>query len=155
MAVTSFEMSTTVVGSLRADTALERLLSREPVNDASNVAACVDRIDQIMSGLAADPVVGPRLSLARCALEVHVVGVVEPCCFSLVLDGQPATFQHGPCAEAAVKLYMTPDVLASFCAGRLHVAIAITDGRIGYEGPVRNVLRVLPLIRRYAEEHPW
>jgi hypothetical protein len=68
----------------------------------------------------------------------------------MLLDRNPVELVEGSYPDAEVKLYMTADDLAAFWSGQLHAAIAITDGRIGYRGPVRKVLRVLPIVRRQS-----
>ena len=157
MTVAGYETTMVANGRLQADDVVEQLLNLKPGPDVAGeaeVEALVDRTREIIAGLAADPVLGDRLALADCAAEVHIVGAAEPSSFTLLFDRRPVGFEYGPCPDAVVKLFMTPDTLAAFCAGQLHVPIAISDGLVGYEGPVRKLLRVLPLIRRYAEQGP-
>jgi phospholipid/cholesterol/gamma-HCH transport system ATP-binding protein len=88
--------------------------------------------------------------MAETTVEVHVVDAPSAAQFSLLLDRTPFEVIAGPFHDAEVKLFMRLRDLLQFWTGDLHVAIAITEGRIGYQGPVRKVLRVLPLVRHYV-----
>jgi hypothetical protein len=140
--------------SLHADAALNQLLGTgrsATVASARDIEQLRDATLATLRELAADPVLGPRLALAATTVEVHIIDAPDPTCFSLLLDRAPVEPVDGSYPEAEVKLYLTAGDLAAFWIGELHVAIAITDGRIGYQGPVRKTLRILPLVRRYAE----
>ena len=155
MTPSGIQNGTRIEGPPQADAVIERLRATERAADAavaSDLAELIEGARRALDELAADADLGPRLALADSSVEVRIVGVAEPTCFSMLMDRQPAEFLNGPYPDAEVRLYMTAADLAEFWAGRLHVAIAIADGRIGYEGPVRKVLRVLPLVRRYARE---
>ena len=53
----------------------------------------------------------------------------------------------GTSADATIEIALrTPDV-EKLAAGRLRTAMAIAEGRATYAGPVRQFLRVLPLVQ--------
>ncbi|MHB8690470.1 MAG: hypothetical protein ACYDHH_04425 [Solirubrobacteraceae bacterium] len=138
---------------LDADAALERLLARraESPGDAGKVEAIFAATHLVLAELIGDEVYGERLALAGTTVEINLVDAPSPTAFSMLLDRHPVELVEGSYPDAEVKLYMTADDLAAFWSGELHAAIAITDGRIGYRGPVRKVLRVLPIVRRQSE----
>jgi hypothetical protein len=139
---------------LDADVALERLLARRaesPPADAGKVQAIFAATHRVLAELVGDEVYGERLALAATTVEINLVDGRSPTAFSMLLDRSPVELVEGSYPDAEVRLYMTADDLAAFWSGELHAAIAITDGRIGYRGPVRKVLRVLPIVRRQSE----
>jgi hypothetical protein len=138
---------------LDADLALERLLARRaesPPAGAGKVEAIFAATHVVLAELIGHEVYGERLALAGTTVEINLVDAPSPTAFSMLLDRNPVELVEGSYPDAEVKLYMTADDLAAFWSGHLHAAIAITDGRIGYRGPVRKVLRVLPIVRRQS-----
>ena len=49
--------------------------------------------------------------------------------------------------DATIELTMATPDLEKLSEGRLRTAMAIADGRASYDGPVRQFLRVLPLVQ--------
>lgn len=53
----------------------------------------------------------------------------------------------GPASDVTIELALSTPEIEKLAAGRLRTAMAIADGRATYRGPVREFLRVLPLVQ--------
>jgi len=68
------------------------------------------------------------------------------------MDRDPVEVARGSTGHADVHLHATMADTVSFFAGDLHLAMAIAQGDVTYTGPVRKVLRIIPIFRRIVGE---
>jgi hypothetical protein len=144
---------------LRADDVVAALRARRPAAGAGRAASdqaanaqklCHATID-MLAAIAADPELGPRVACADTTVDVHLIDAAEPASFAMLLDRTPIEALDGATGEAEITVYLTAADLRAIWAGELRPAIAITDGRLGYEGPVRKLLRVLPIMLCFSD----
>ncbi len=91
-----------------------------------------------------DREVARRLRQADVAARVRIGGDAV----ALLLDRDPpAVAQAGP--DPAVELAVTHEDWERFLAGRLPLAVAVAGD---HRGPVRRLLRVMPIVRRLVVE---
>jgi phospholipid/cholesterol/gamma-HCH transport system ATP-binding protein len=107
---------------------------------------------RIMDAAAADEFIGRRLAHAQTTLEVHLVDTDPELSFTVLADREPVEMVSGSVGEAEVDLFATMADTVGFFAGELHLAMAIARGDVSYTGPVRKVLRVIPIMRRIVGE---
>ena len=107
---------------------------------------------RIMDAAAADEFIGARLSHAQTTLEVHLVDTQPELSFTLLADREPVEMVRGSAGDAEVRLFATMKDTVAFFAGELHLAMAIARGDVTYSGPVRKILRVIPIFRRIVGE---
>jgi len=107
---------------------------------------------RVLEAGAADEFIGPRLSSADASMEVHLVDTDPELSFSVLADREPAEMVPGGTGDADVHLYATMADAIAFFAGQMHLAMAIAKGRVTYTGPVRKILRIIPIFRRVCGE---
>ena len=110
---------------------------------AEAVAQCVQRLRHAVS---ADPGLPSRLALADTTVELRARGT-SMVGFAAVLRPERVEFMTEPTGDAEVGVVMDATELTAFCSGRLSLQIAILSGAANYRGPVRKLLRVLPIVR--------
>lgn len=105
-----------------------------------------DAFLRMIARLAEEPRVAPRLALAGVVAQINFSDAPG---VSLVLrlNGEPieATAGDDPRAEVVLDA-RTADVVA-FWRGEYHLAMGIARGEVSYSGPVRKLLRVVPIAR--------
>jgi phospholipid/cholesterol/gamma-HCH transport system ATP-binding protein len=108
---------------------------------------------RILDAAAADEFIGRRLAYAGATMEVHFVDTDPELSFTVLADREPIEMVRGSVGDADIHLYATMALGVRFFAGDLHLAMAIARGDVTYTGPVRKMLRIIPIFRRiFAEE---
>ena len=109
-----------------------------------------DGLTRAAQAAAADDYIGRRLALAQTTLHVHMTDTEPERVHSFLLDREPVEILPGAHGQAEVHLYGSIVDVLRFYAGVLHLGAAIMRGDVTYTGPVRKVLRVIPIMRRLA-----
>jgi hypothetical protein len=65
----------------------------------------------------------------------------------------PVTVEPGG-ASPQGRIWLPSTDLRRFGSADYHVAMSVTRGRIQIEGPVRGLLRVMPMIRQIVRDSP-
>ena len=60
---------------------------------------------------------------------------------------------NGAEGKAEVLMWATARQVTEFWTGSTHLAMVIAHGYITYEGPVRKILRIIPIARRMTERY--
>lgn len=84
--------------------------------------------------------------LARAGVVVHV-HFGEGAGATLALDRDPVAATPTLEGTPDVELWVTPEQMMQMVRRERHLAMLITAGEIAYRGPVRQFLRVVPLLR--------
>jgi hypothetical protein len=100
---------------------------------------------------SADERIGQRLANSHTSVLFHITDA-EPLTFTLRLDRVPIEAGAGEQGEAEVVVYGTADALSRVFLGRDHMALMIARGELEFEGPVRKVLRAVPIMRQLDVE---
>lgn len=110
--------------------------------------------------LASDARVSKRLALVPTVIELAVSDPGAPP-LTLMLDAAPVAVLTGRGAPVSeVRVTLSAGQLDAVWTGGLPLAVAMLRGEVTYEGPVRKLLRVVPILRqigpRYSEllAHP-
>jgi phospholipid/cholesterol/gamma-HCH transport system ATP-binding protein len=107
---------------------------------------------RILDAAAADEFIGNRLAHAQTTMEVHYVDTDPQLSFTVLADREPVEFVRGSAGDAEIHLFATLADGVRFFAGDLHLAMAIARGDVTYTGPVRKILRIIPIFRRILGE---
>lgn len=93
-----------------------------------------------------DPEVGPKLKKADLGLRVDYEGP-RSTMFVDMGEGEILTGADAESRDWDVALGMSADDGHEFWLGNLNFTVAMTKGRIRTKGPVKELLRLLPLAR--------
>lgn len=135
------------LGIVHAETAFDAITGGQ--TDAGlDAHGLVSEIARALEGLVLDPIYAARLAGAGITVTVDIVDSEPAAALTLLLDRTPI--------EIGTYLLDSPDVLLRVPAAELqalwdgdeHLPTLIAVGRVGYRGPVRRLLRVLPVLRR-------
>jgi len=107
----------------------------------------LERFAQVVERAAADPRFGERLALARTTVLMQL-GESEEMMATMIFDRHPVSVRPGVVGDPEIEIRMSPEEFERFWSDGVHPAMAIAQGRISYEGPVRKILRVVPILRR-------
>jgi len=117
-------------------------------------ARMLELFAQVVERAAADSRFGERLALARTTVLMQL-GDSEELMATMIFDRHPVSVRPGLVGDPEIEIRMSPEEFERFWSDGVHPAMAIAEGRITYEGPVRKILRVVPILRRvratYAE----
>jgi putative sterol carrier protein len=102
----------------------------------------------LMATLVTDPATSARVALADTRVRIELS---DGLAFTLYLDREPVEMGEAD-DQAEIALAMTATQLEKLIHGELALAMEIAHGRIAYSGPVRKFLRVVPILRRVAQE---
>lgn len=108
-----------------------------------------DAFKEIMDLAAADEVIGQRLALAGTTVQVHFEDDPE-LVMTMLLDRVPIETIGRAVGHPEVHLYIHSRDVFRFWTGDYHLAMGIAKGEVTYRGPVRKMLRVVPIARRLA-----
>ena len=103
---------------------------------------------RILQAAAADEFIGSRLASAQTTLQVHTVDTEPEVVHTFLLDREPIEVHEGAHGDAEVHLYGDLADVIRFYAGEFHLGVGIMRGQLRYTGPIRKVLRVVPILRR-------
>ena len=114
--------------------------------------AIFDSFREIMEVGSRDPVFGHRLALAQTVAHVHVSDA-DDLTLSLLLDREPIEAIEGKVGDAEVELFIKSRDIDRFWNGEMHLAMAIAEGKVQYRGPVRKLLRIVPIALRLTPKY--
>jgi hypothetical protein len=100
---------------------------------------------------SADERIGQRLANSHTSVLFHITDA-EPLTFTLRLDRVPIEADAGEHGDPEVVVYGTADALSRVFLGRDHMALMIARRELEFEGPVRKVLRAVPIMRQLDVE---
>ncbi|MBA2764090.1 MAG: hypothetical protein H0U42_05305 [Thermoleophilaceae bacterium] len=111
------------------------------------------RADQLMDVLEnflaaacqADERLARRLCVADTVWTTYLTDADQA--FTIYLDRFPIEFRRDEDPSAEVKVYGSVADNIDAWTGRNFLGLAIANGTVTYEGPVRKVLRVVPMFR--------
>lgn len=95
---------------------------------------------------AHDEHLGERLSLAATVVHIHYTDDVG---VTLWFDRTPIEAEPKIVGTAEVQLWGSADKFWGYVRGERHLAMAIADGEVEFEGPVRKFLRIMPILRSF------
>lgn len=101
---------------------------------------------------SADDRIGQRLANSRTSVAFHLSDA-EPLAMTIYLDRVPIEAEPDARSDADVDVWGKTDSLAKIFLGRDHMALMIARGEIEFEGPVRRVLRAVPIMRKLDVDH--
>jgi phospholipid/cholesterol/gamma-HCH transport system ATP-binding protein len=111
-----------------------------------------DAFIRVMKVASAHAVIAERLALANTTVHVHITDAPQEHRLTLLLDRTPIECVPRLVGNAEIELFMTTRDIYRFWTGELHLAMGIARGEVGYSGPVRKLLRVVPIARRLADD---
>lgn len=114
--------------------------------------AIFDSFREIMEVGSRDPVFGHRLALAQTVAHVHISDA-EDLTLSLLLDREPIEALEGPVGDPEVEIFIKSRDVDRFWNGEMHLAMAIAEGQVQYRGPVRKLLRIVPIALRLTPKY--
>lgn len=128
----------------------EREGQREiPYEEAKEIYANQARVGQ---EIAKEESLSKRLALADITFQVCCTDHPD-LCTTFLFDRNPVEVHEGEHEDVEVRFYSTAQEVLEFWSGEMHLAMRIANGYVGYEGPVRKVLRVVPILRRFVERY--
>jgi hypothetical protein len=139
-------------GPVRADEVVARLQALPPATGAdAPTGADLDRlcgaILDAFDEAARSSELARKLEQAETRVRIDLVDAPHPRSIGLCFEpGSVAGFDGAP-ADPEVTIYIRCQDFADFWAGEMHPATMIAEGVVGYEGPVRKVLRMVPIVR--------
>lgn len=90
-----------------------------------------------------------RLTVADTVWTTHLTDVDQA--FTMYLDRFPIEFSRAAEPKAEVQTFAAVEDHIDTWLGKTFLGLAIANGTITYEGPVRKVLRIVPMFRPLAE----
>jgi hypothetical protein len=111
-----------------------------------------DAFGDVLEAAADDPVTGHRLAFGQTTVELRVAeapGLV----MTLALDREPIEVLDGVSGTPEVVLTVRTEHLEEFFTEEFHLAMAIATGAATYRGPVRKLLRVMPILQSFAVKY--
>ena len=103
-------------------------------------------VDRLTAALG-DVAVSRQVAEAGIVVELAIDGHSSPHVY-LLLDRVPCLVTLGPIAESPdVRLWLPAGALSVFWRDEAHLALGILSGEIRFEGVVRKLLRVMPVLR--------
>jgi hypothetical protein len=114
----------------------------------------LDPFDDLLSTLQAaigDRAVAHRIAAAQTSVHLRVRDD-GGAALTILLDREPPEVLEGTIGEAEVEIDLPASHLARLWDEDYHLAMAIAKGEVGYNGPVRKFLRVMPVLQRFSRE---
>lgn len=119
---------------------------------ADRAAAVFDAFQQVMGRAADNNDIARRLALAGIVAHIHLRDAPQQFVLALFLDRAPIEVETGPVGTPDVELFIDTEDVLRFWTGDMHLAMAILRGEVEYRGPVRKLLRVVPIARRLVSD---
>lgn len=119
---------------------------------AEQAEAVFDSFHQIMSQAAAHSEIGERLAFADIVAHIHLRDSPQNLVMTLFFDRKPIEIADHAVGTADVDLLIDTNDVLRFWTGDMHLAIAILNGEVDYRGPVRKLLRIVPIARRLVAD---
>jgi putative sterol carrier protein len=99
---------------------------------------------RVLEDAAADPAVAHGMSRAGVRVRLYALDLPEE---AVVLECQNDRFELLEDGPADTELGLATEDVARLAEGKLRTAMAIATGRATYRGPIRQFLRVLPVMQ--------
>lgn len=115
---------------------------------AAHAQDVYDAFVSIMTQAMNDSELTRRLASAEVVANIHLRDSPQQLVLALHLDRTPIELTAGAVPGAEVDLFIDTDDVTRFWTGEINLAMRILHGDIDYEGPVRKLLRVVPIARR-------
>jgi len=112
---------------------------------AKDPAAALEALRAIIESAEADPVLAERLTQRSTSVAVHLGP--DPLVVTVRFDRRPIVVNDGADEDAEVHLYGEPRHVLMTMSGERQLAMLIARGEVAYTGPVRKVLRLMPILR--------
>jgi putative sterol carrier protein len=119
---------------------------------AERAAAVFGAFVDVMSKAADDSELGRRLAQADVVTHVHLRDSPQRFVLTLLFDRAPVEIAEGAIGTPDVELLIDTQDVLRFWTGDLQLAIAIMYGEVETRGPVRKLLRVVPIARRLVKD---
>lgn len=119
---------------------------------AEEAQTVFDAFGRIMGQAAAHNEVAKRLAFAATVAHIHVRDAPQDLTMTLMFDRDPIEVVEGAVGDPEIHLWIDTNDLFSFWMGDMHLAMAIAKGRVEYSGPVRKILRIVPIARRLVSD---
>lgn len=111
--------------------------------------ALIDVLDDFFrSACAGDERLSGRLTVADTIWTTFLTDADRA--YTVYLDRFPIEFRREADPSAEVKVYGPTEMVIDAWTGRKFLGLAIAEGSITYDGPVRKVLRIIPMFRPLA-----
>jgi hypothetical protein len=128
--------------------------SRRTDAPESGLPAGVVRFVEDVEGALRDEQASKRLALARVRVQIDVTDADAS--VLLLLDRDPPSVVVGRSDQRPdVRLSLSSQDLGAMLAEGSHLPMAILAGDVVFEGAVRKLLRVLPILRAAADGARW
>lgn len=111
-----------------------------------------DAFFEIMQRASEHSEIADRLALADTVSHVHLRDSPQQLAMTLFFDRAPVEVEHGAVGHAEVELFIDTNDVLRFWTGDLHLAMGIMHGDVEFKGPVRKLLRIVPIARRLVGE---
>ena len=112
-----------------------------------------DSFHQIMGRAMSDSDIASRLAFADVVVHVHLRDSPQQFTMTLLFDRDPVEVVKGASGTPEVQLWIDTNDVFRFWNGEMHLAMGIAHGQIDYEGPVRKLLRIVPIARRLVGDY--
>lgn len=112
-----------------------------------------DSFHQIMGQAMDDSEIASRLAFADTVVHVHLRDSPQQFTMTLLFDRNPVEVVKGVSGSPEVELWIDTNDVFRFWNGEMHLAMGIAKGDIDYQGPVRKLLRVVPIARRLVGDY--
>lgn len=119
---------------------------------AEQAEAVFESFLQIMGQAAAHSEIGERLAFADIVSHIYLRDSPQNLVVTLFFDRKPVEVADHAVGTADVDLYIDTNDVLRFWTGDMHLAIAILNGEVEYRGPVRKLLRIVPIARRLVAD---
>lgn len=107
---------------------------------------------RIMGQAAAHSEIGERLAFADIVAHIHLRDSPQKLVMTLFFERKPIEIADHAAGTPDVDLYIDTNDVLRFWTGDMHLAIAILNGEVDYRGPVRKLLRIVPIARRLVAD---
>lgn len=119
---------------------------------AERAQAVYDAFVDVMTKATLHSEISSRLSFADIVAHVHLRDAPQKLALTLLFDRSPVEIAHGAVGEVDVELFIDTQDVLRFWTGDMHLAMAIAAGHVDYSGPVRKLLRIVPIARRLVAD---
>lgn len=119
---------------------------------AQQAEAVFESFYSIMSQAAQHGEIGERLAFADIVAHVHLRDSPQNLVMTLFFDRKPIEVADHAVGTADVDLYIDTNDVLRFWTGDMHLAVAILNDEVAYRGPVRKLLRIVPIARRLVAD---
>lgn len=119
---------------------------------AARAQEVYDAFAGVMTQAALHADISSRLALAEIVTHVHLRDSPQGLVLTLLFDRSPVEIAHGAVGNADVELFVDTQDVLRFWTGDMQLAMGIADGDVTYRGPVRKLLRIVPIARRLVAD---